>query len=170
MFVDLHSSAYQNSDSRISSDFIFFVLFCITSVFWSELISLWIEKKKSYEIYFYYLLLKDIVVNIMENKIIFVYDLLSGVRVPRENESRWHCPWSGPVCCKTCEHSFTGFLGYWSWGLGRASSIWGVWQPLAAGVRSFHPGGGDSRSRGLSSEYLGTDLCKDLRTYWWIWG
>lgn len=36
---------------------------------------------------------------------------------------------------------------------------------LAAGVRTFHPGGGDSRSRGISSEYLGTDLCKELRIY-----
>ena len=36
---------------------------------------------------------------------------------------------------------------------------------LAAGVRTFHPGAGDSRSRGISSEYLGTDLCKELRIY-----
>lgn len=47
----------------------------------------------------------------MENKIVFVYDLLSGVRVGRENESRWHCPRYGPMCYKTCEHSFTGTLG-----------------------------------------------------------
>lgn len=73
----IDSSAYQNSDSRISADFIFCVLFCITSTFWNEFIWLWIEENQSYEIFFDYLLLKDIVLNIMGNKIVLVYDFFT---------------------------------------------------------------------------------------------
>ena len=55
------------------------------------------------------------------------------------------------------------------WGAG--AEVWGEQAAFevcgSPGCRGkdFPSWGGDSRSRGISSEYLGTDLCKELRIY-----
>ena len=109
--------------------------------------------------------------NIMGSKIVLVYDfLLSGVRVGIENGRRWLCPRYRPVCCKTCGHRFTGV-----WGM-LAAEGWGeqpwkcVADPGCRVLRRLRPVGGDGRSTGISSKYVGPELCKELSVYQGLWG
>lgn len=37
-------------------------------------------------------------------------------------------------------------------------------------LRRLRPAGGNCRSPGISSKYVGTELCKELRVYRGLWG